>query len=64
MKQKFTKSNNYPKNPFEIKEDYTPPPSAAPKPQPKSENLEVNLKLSVGQQQSRILVSFYKTDEI
>lgn len=52
MKQKFTKSN--PKNPFEIKEDFTPPPSAAPKQQPKSENLE-GLKLSVGQQQSRIL---------
>lgn len=56
MKQKFTKSNSSPKNPFEIKEDYTPPPSAAPKPQPKTaENFEANLKLSVGQQQSRIL---------
>jgi len=52
MKQKFTKS--HPKNPFEIKEDFTPPPSAAPKQKPKSQNLE-GLQLSVGQQQSRIL---------
>merc|ERR1712176_1227855 len=54
MKQKFTKINNNSKNPFEIKEDYTPPPSAAPNPQPKNTILEGE-KLSVGQQQSRIL---------
>lgn len=52
MKQRFTKS--HPKNPFEIKEDFTPPPSAAPKQKPKCENLE-GLQLSVGQQQSRFL---------
>jgi len=54
MKQKFTKINNNSKNPFEIKEDFTPPPSAAPKPQPKNTKFE-GVKLSVGQQQSRIL---------
>ncbi|CAG5104267.1 Oidioi.mRNA.OKI2018_I69.chr1.g1170.t1.cds [Oikopleura dioica] len=56
MKQKFSKQSS-PKNPFEIKEDFTPPPSAAPKPQlpiKKEENKE-GLKLSVGQQQSKIL---------